>query len=158
MNRYLSQDKGKFLGSPIQGLLNKFPPGEHVSEVTLISPIEDRVNFLFTLPDGRLHLETFKSNPGLRQGQHTRLVVGHGPGYVVFRLPGGGLQARDGESGKPLAFAETPEGLLEKVRGIPPSVPVIKEILHGGRQLQFELHTAQAAKPNAEDSESPPWD
>jgi hypothetical protein len=146
MQRYVNIKEGKSLSKTIFGQLAKFHPGKHKAEVTVIVKLPDYVRVMFSLPDGSFHVEDFEDNPGLSALQTVWLTIGHGPGYLVFRLPDGNLQARDAITGDnltpPMATAEE---LVPRL-SCPQSQPQIKEITVGNsKQLQFKLRSAKAA-------------
>lgn len=140
MKRYVNLQEGKSLGKGIFGKLLKFPPGQHAVEVTAVSNFPDYVKVLFSLPSGHLHTEDFEANPGLSPLQTVLVTVGHGPGYITFRLPDGRFQARDAETGEDLTPAvEEAQDLLGRLSK-PQSQPQIKEIRTASGNLEFKLY------------------
>jgi hypothetical protein len=151
VRRYENFQDGKRFSSPIQGLVHKFSPGFYTAEVLYFcySPEKDRVIYAFGAADKSIHLESFMNVLGLDEGEKVTLRVAPGPGYVVFKVPGGRYKAVDAESFEDLS----PE--LENLEDIPsrvnedPSVPEIKEILRGREHVEFELYTPEKAAARA---------
>lgn len=167
MKRYVEMTEGKAFSSPVQGLLNKFPPGNYKATVAYFcqGTTKDYMIYAFSRADGALHLESFANAPesgfasvlGLAEGDQVNLKVATGPGYVVLKTTQGKYQAIHLPSGESLGEEyETLEALAQHTNE-DPAVPMIKEIFKDGKQLLFKIHTPEEAEPETPGTDSVPW-